>query len=297
MSDLSFTPRTLEDLSKDWPTQIEHLSASSLGMAWRCPEQYRRRYILGEKVPPAQALLWGAADHGAIAYNYGEKLRTGSDAPIADVLLQFVHALDERIEEAGGPDGVDWEGGSRDQLIQRGTPLVAMFREQVCPEWMPTEIESEFELTEGMPLPVQGRIDVIASRHDRQKDEIVPDTERIIERKSASRTLSKVNPDWQVQRRVYQLARKLPHELQVSIKTQTPKIQLAAPLDPVGLLKPVLTDVEAANTRRLVGQTAARIAFYYTTYGPDVPWEGVGQAHPWACGFCGYRPTCPWWAT
>ena len=32
-----FTPRTMEELSMTWPSDLDHISASSLKMACRCP--------------------------------------------------------------------------------------------------------------------------------------------------------------------------------------------------------------------------------------------------------------------
>jgi hypothetical protein len=52
-----------------WPERIEHLSASSIGMFRRCPEQFRHRYILGEKERPGEALLIGSAFHTGLEFN------------------------------------------------------------------------------------------------------------------------------------------------------------------------------------------------------------------------------------
>jgi len=52
------------------------------------------------------------------------------------------------------------------------------------------------------------------------------------------------------------------------------------------------------NTRRvrtMVSQSMRTIAHFNTIYGPDNPWPGA-LAHPWACGFCGFRADCEWWA-
>ena len=61
----------------EWPmAELPHISATSLRMFKRCPEQYRRRYLLGEKVPPAANMIWGSADHAAIGYNLAQKIDT-----------------------------------------------------------------------------------------------------------------------------------------------------------------------------------------------------------------------------
>lgn len=297
----SFTPRTMDELRETWPEQIDHVSASSLKMLARCPEQYRQRYILGRKVPPAAVTVWGNADHAAIAWNYAEKLRTGNDQGVGDVMDMFVTALDERIEEAGGANEVDWEDETRDGVIKKGQQLVGLYRETVAPFVMPEQVERSFELTEGMPVPVIGYIDLVAHDFNQQLDEIEPNTRRMIERKAQGRVVREPNPDWQFQRRVYQLAEEVPLEWQVSVRTKTPRIQMHGDLigeknpKPVQLVFP---PDHLESTRRSVEQSVAYIAHLYQTYGPEEPWPAVaGITHPWACNFCGYRPQCTYWAT
>ena len=61
---------------------IDRLSVSQLDMFARCGEQYRRRYIEGEIVPPGIAARIGTGVHKAAETNWREKMRTGRDMPL-----------------------------------------------------------------------------------------------------------------------------------------------------------------------------------------------------------------------
>jgi len=53
---------------------ISHLSASSLRLLRVCPEAWRRRYILGERERPGEALVLGKAVHSALEHTHRQKV-------------------------------------------------------------------------------------------------------------------------------------------------------------------------------------------------------------------------------
>lgn len=53
------------------------LSPSSIGTYLRCGEQWRRRYIEGDRIKPGAAMLAGTGAHAAAAADLVEKLRSG----------------------------------------------------------------------------------------------------------------------------------------------------------------------------------------------------------------------------
>jgi hypothetical protein len=55
-----------------------------------------------------------------------------------------------------------------------------------------------------------------------------------------------------------------------------------------------VNDVLLARTRRMVVNLAQDIAQTFAAYGPDEEWPGA-YTYGWACGYCGFRPTCKWW--
>src|SRR5262245_66503615 len=101
----AFNPATYS--FEEWPPELDHISASSLSMFTRCPEQWRRRYALGERRPPAMVGLWGRADHKAIEADLSNKLFEGSHLPVDDVRQLFVVEFEAQLDREGGLSEVD----------------------------------------------------------------------------------------------------------------------------------------------------------------------------------------------
>jgi len=296
-----FSPRTLDDLRAEWPPALEHVSATSLKMWMRCPEQWRRRYVLGERTPPAAALIQGRADHTAIAENFEYKLGEGEDLPTVEVAARFSEVFETEIDREGGYGEVDWgepnaSAKERRRLAarvkDRGVELVSMYRDQVAPWLYPESVETGFEIPAGdLPVAVLGFIDLVAFDvnpfHAPGESGVVPDTLKIVERKTAAR--KQIQPEWNVQVLVYQQARPLDVDFHLSVKQN---MQYVAWADPKWRV--AYTDTTRQRGALLVQQLVGAIGLTYQQYGPDSPWPGHGLNHPWACGYCGYAPSC-WW--
>src|SRR5262245_36201945 len=108
MAERVFTPRTHDELSEEWPKELDHVSASSLGMFVRCPEQWRRRYCLNERRPPAAVSLWGRADHAAVEADLAHKLFEGEHLPVPEVMERFVVEFEGQLDKEGGLSEVDF---------------------------------------------------------------------------------------------------------------------------------------------------------------------------------------------
>jgi hypothetical protein len=261
-----------------WPTLIKHLSATSLGMLDRCPEQYRRRYLKGEKSRPAGALVWGAADHKAVGWGLEQKLLNGTLPSSSDTLDFFSDAWTAAIDEHGGSSEVDWDDDKPGDLKTKAAALVKVYHEQVSPSISPVAVEHKFERhVAGVPVPLIGYVDVVTQQ-------------KVIERKTSKRRESKPKPDWVVQGRIYSAELCKPLEWHVSAKTQRPAV--FTPLTDPDL---VLWQSTSRMIDSYVVQLANQLASFYALYGPDDPWPGA-LAHPWACSYCSYRPSCAWWA-
>lgn len=291
---MSFVPRSLEELSHEFPPELAHISASSLKMAVRCEEQWRQRYILGKKVPPSLGMLAGRADHKAIGESMTRKLTSGEDLPVSEVQDLYVQILEDEVELEGGLSGL--EGGSVDAFDherKHGQEVVAVYHRSVSPTLQPVAIEQEFRIqVPELPVEVLGYVDLIA-------DAAYPNLfinnpgERIIERKRRKNASTKIVTEWTIQAEIYQLAYPLNHEWQISAYgTKRPTVVTA--LDSLTLLQ---APRNPALTQRLMQQLVAKLGWLYQRYGPDEPWPTSGKLHPWACTMCGYRPNCWGWQT
>lgn len=273
-----------EALKETWPSQITHVSASSMKMLARCPEQYRQVYILGKRQRPGQEAVWGRADHAAIEWSLREKLDKGKAPSTQDVENRFAHELGVAIETDGGMGEIIWSGSphvERDEILRKGSVLAGEYARVAVPQIVPVTVEESFTIDIGLPCEVVGRIDLIGHYEHEDESQL-----RIIERKTSAKKMNRPAPDWVAQARIYQMVERLPHDWHVSIKQVTPRIQLREP--GLTLAQPPGLDTERTWLRRMV----ALVASLFNTYGPDQDWPGFGTSHPWACGFCGFRNDC-----
>ncbi len=294
-----FEPASLSEfLLKAFPR--EYVSASSLKMAVKCPEQWRRRYVLGHKAPPNANMLWGGADHKAVAVSYQQKIESEKDLPVDEVKELFAAEVEKKVDEAGGAGEVEWSGRDYEDktplasvsfVKDRGTKLVGMYQEQVASVTFPLTVEQEFLVPlNGLP-PVKGFIDLTAQRMEvlSGTDDERPGPRFVVERKTKGVNQPPA-PEDRFQARLYELASGLPVEFQVSVKSAQPRVVVHEPQP--------LSSTE--NTLRSLKRTVLELASYYTLYGEDQPWPDHGRLHPWGCGtpqrpMCGFLSTCPFW--
>ncbi len=260
--------RPTHDLWPDW--MPDHLSASQLNMT--CNEAYRRRYVLGEKTPPGAALIWGRADHTAHETNFVQKVTSGEDISVGDVQQAFAEAFDQESEQ-----DVDWGDEKPGALKDAGVGLVAVYHRQVSPTLQPLEVEQEFSLDlDGVPVPIIGRVDLRLADHVRER--------KTAKAKPASGARHRV------QGMVYKRALGLPIEWDYSVKTKTPAVYTSADIPSLRV------DSSFDLAERYIRTLAEQLLSVALTFGPDEVWPGA-LGHDWACNYCGFRPTCPWWAT
>src|SRR5580700_2286114 len=76
------------------------LSPTQLEMFSRCGEQYRRRYIEHEIIPPGIAMAKGKGFHAGAEHNMRQKLETGVDLSVAEIVDVAVTSFE--AETSGG---------------------------------------------------------------------------------------------------------------------------------------------------------------------------------------------------
>lgn len=141
---------------------IDGIHQSMLNMAFRCGEQFRRRYLEGEIVPPSVALARGIGIHKANEVNMRQKQSSKTDLPVSDLKDaardSYVSALRNGIYLSRE------DRQKKPQLINSGLSdtikLTSLYHKEVAPEIQPIETEKEFCLDVGLPLPLTGRMDV-----------------------------------------------------------------------------------------------------------------------------------------
>jgi len=140
---------------------INSIHQSTLNMALRCGEQFRRRYIEGEIIPPSIAAGRGTAVHKANEVNLKYKVIKKADLPLGD--LQDA-ARDAYVETFSA--GV-WlpkeERSAKTRLLNDGLNdalrCIKVYRKKVAPKINPIAIEQPFMIDVGLDLPLAGRMD------------------------------------------------------------------------------------------------------------------------------------------
>lgn len=142
---------------------IDGIHQSTLNTAFRCGEQFRRRYIEGEIIPPSIAAGRGTAVHAANEVNLKQKVATAVDLPLSDLQDAtrdaYVRAFRSGVYLAR--DQVAEKTKLLNQGLNESIVLTGLYHEEVAPEIVPLEVEREFEITvPGIIYPLKGRIDI-----------------------------------------------------------------------------------------------------------------------------------------
>lgn len=141
---------------------IEAIHQSSLNMILRCGEQFRRRYMMGEIIPPGIAAGRGTGVHAANEANLKQKIFSGVDLPIGDMKDAardgYVRAFKNGVYIPRD------QVSQKTQLLNNGLnetlELTKLYGDEVAPEIEPVEVEREFFIDVGLPIPLAGKIDI-----------------------------------------------------------------------------------------------------------------------------------------
>lgn len=257
----------------------QHVSPSQLDMYLRCGEQYRRRYMMGERVPPGVALVKGASVHKAAEVNYRQKITTGADLP----LLELQDAAADYVGEMVGREGImltreeSTRGVAkvRGEIIDRATVLTELFAKRVAPTVQP-ELVEDF-----VTIPLPGHSHDLVGRLD-----VVDSAGYIRDLKTAGRRKSQEDVDRSDQLTYYALA--------YTHKTAGEK--------PAGVIMDVLIDKGRPEAQRLeASRTSADATVFLNRINAMLAGVKAGSFPPaplgsWVCSprFCGYWWTCPY---
>jgi hypothetical protein len=256
-----------------------HLSFSQLNLFSNCAEAYRRRYILGEIIPPGVAALKGGGVHGGVAVNHRQKVKTGRDLPVTDIVGAAVAAFEEKRAKDGVQLSADeMKVGLKPTLARAKdstAELARLYAEQSAPSIQPTLVEETI------------RVEVAGAEHDLLAViDVATQGNRVLDFKTAARAKAQRDADESLQLTWYAIAY---------------KALTGAP--PAGLGLEVLVDtgkilkhqsLRTTRTLRDFEVLVARInAFLLSLKAGNFPPANVGH---WMCGnggkWCAYWHTC-----
>lgn len=256
-------------------TSKPHWSPSSLEMLAKCGEQWRRRYLEGEIIPPGIAAVQGTGVHAGAAANYRQKIDSHIDLPKADIVDAAVEGFKAGV--AGGliltPEEV---AVGRDKVLGQATDqvvsLASLHADEVAPAYQPVAVEERIRISLPGPRDMLGVVDLIT------------DGRLVVDHKTAGKAKTQDEADSSFQLTYYAAAHAarfgaVPSELrlEVLVKTQKPKRQVLSTQRDSGDFRALAARIDAAN--RAVSS------------GTFVP-APVGA---WWCApkWCGYWASCP----
>lgn len=274
----------IEYAVEGWPLRKGRLSASALGCYLRCPEQFRREYVLGQKRPSGGTGLAGTGAHGAVEAALRLKADHGVDATQAQIRDTFDAVFEAAVARAVSREGIEWGKAEKkpldfDSTLRLGREAVLAYTESGAYQRLhPYALEQTFAfMVPGVPVPFCGLLDVIDDRG-------AP-----VDLKFGGKCLSIIDPGWRVQGLVYGLAQRVSPEFH-SI-SWAGKVQ--SPVEAPGLRLQWNARQTIIAARMLRGVVAA-ILSDAARLGPDEPWLG-NVTHTWACNACSFRRDCAWW--
>lgn len=157
----------------------------------QCPARWWFRYVVGLKVPPTAALVWGRAVDRALSHNYAVKIEKGTDE-YEDVLEDMF--TDTYREEARDAVFLPDESPEKDEEI--GRARIREYRRVVAPTVMPRGVQREYERDVG-GISLTGIVDVETD-------------DEIIDIKTGSRTQSAISDGQRLQLELYNSLRPAP---------------------------------------------------------------------------------------
>lgn len=174
-----------------------YLSPAQLDMLCRCGEQYRRRYLEHDVVPPGIAALKGTGVHAGAKANFRQKLETGVDLPANDIVEASVEAF--RSQLAGGYTLTTEEASAPAATINEAVEdLMAMAEVHAldqAPDYQPVLVEQTVRVAvPSSPRDLLGVID------------LADDLERVVDFKTGKRLKSQSDCDESVQLTMYAVA-------------------------------------------------------------------------------------------
>lgn len=234
---------------------LPYLSLSQVELYQRCPQQFYHRYILGEKSPPAVAMIQGTVIHKAVEVGY-KHVMANKTLPSLDMTLEaYSDSLDENMQA----DFV-WEDGEdetynkdKGKVKDQGVAIVKTWHKNKLPKVKPMAVERSF-ITDFGGIPVVGRIDFI----DRTETPpnapdglpINPLQDIVVDNKVVNKTYSQTAVDNKMQMSIYSHATGLTKQrYDLFVKTKTPKLQdLLTSRNPADVRWAVKTFVEVAKS-------------------------------------------------
>ena len=149
---------------------LQHLSHSSYNRFILCPEDWRRRYMLGEKTAPSGSMFLGRLVDDAITLYYRHVLDHGERLSVDQLKDAFWDGWKAAAEAEREQLGIAWESDLReDRAFKLGLDAVELTFSQLIPhlgEPVAVQRKVEYTLAPGLEWSVLCYLDLETRRPD-----------------------------------------------------------------------------------------------------------------------------------
>ena len=253
-----------------------YLHWSQISMYTRCAEQFRRRYICGEKLPPGVALIVGSGFHRGVEATLRHKMET-KELPPEEMTKQAARdsvakAFDDEVF-VPADDAEKSKADMRADAIDQAVACAALHRKELAPDVTPIAVERPWVVDiAGYPVSLAGTIDC-------DEGAIIDDW------KTAAKSPSAGTTEENGQVVMYSMAKHvldgiIPRfRMGYVIKTKTPKTLWQETTCTADDFSPMLRVIER------ISEAIRKEVF---------PFASSMSPHPWWCHkkWCGFYATC-----
>ena len=274
-----FTLPIVEPPKFEKPSKFEkpYTSPSRLESFTRCPEAYRRRYLEGDIIPPAVAMLKGTGVHRGAQVNFEQKIATHEDLPAGEIVDAAVDGFETALAGGYELDADESERGT-DIVIAEAkdetAKLARLHADQVAPEYQPTLVEQAVRVELSGSHDLFGVID------------LADDQGRVVDHKTAGKRKSQADVDGSIQLTYYAAA----HLAFTGQPTSEVRLEVL-----IGKKSGAERQVLASqrDTRDFAALAARINAVNAAIESGNFP---PASSSAWWCSsrFCGYHATCPY---
>ena len=252
-----------------------HLSASQLETFCKCPEQWRRRYVEGEIMPPGIAAIKGKTLHAAAEGNFRQKIASYKDLPIEDFRELAAESFNAQVAGDYALSAEEERRGKRAVLGEAKDAAIAMAEfhgRRQAPDYQPAIVEERFRIALPGSHDLVGVID------------LADEQDRVIDFKTSGKKKSQADADGSVQLTAYHVGHaalrgRPPFELRLDTLVQTKN----------GISRDVVT---TSRGRSDLAALAARLNVISASINAGIfPPAPPGS---WQCSakWCGYFRSC-----
>jgi PD-(D/E)XK nuclease superfamily len=273
---------------------LQHLSHSSYNRFVLCPEDWRRRYILGEKTAPTGAMFLGRQIDEAITLYYRRILETGDRLSLDQVKDAFWDGWKAAAETEREQLGIAWEAQVReDRAVRLGLDALELTFSQLIPhlgEPVAVQRAVEFTLAPELEWSVLCYLDLETVQQTSAGQERV-----VVDYKVKTTPLTQFKADHDFQPSVYLSGRRLEGNPAAAFQfAQIAKPGRRRKEMGASLITMSTSAGQLRGALVRIAQAARQIAACCERFGPDQPW-GFADPGGWKCSerYCDAWPTCP----